>query len=115
MCINVALGRAFVRPMLTQTVQRAGLVMLFRALGAGLLGSVLFFLCTNFAVWASDGLYAQSLAGLVECYTLALPFFRHTLTSDALFVGVLFSGLAIVRWLATSRATASNRTALARA
>ncbi len=66
----------------------------FVALGAVTLGSsLLFFLATNFGVWLLDGLYAQTLAGLVSCYVAALPFFRNSLLGNAFYVLLLF-GLA---------------------
>ena len=51
----------------------------FRILGA-LSGAVLFFIVTNFGVWLS-GSYGYTLSGLVNCYTLAIPFFGYTLLS----------------------------------
>jgi len=43
--------------------------------------SVFFFVVTNFAVWVQGSLYAHNWAGLSQCYTMALPFFRNTLLS----------------------------------
>jgi len=47
---------------------------------------------TNFAVWAfGDGtLYAHTWAGLMACYTLAIPFLGRTLMGDLLFSALLF-------------------------
>lgn len=45
-----------------------------------LLSALIFFLITNFGVWLS-GYYGYSFKGLITCYTLALPFFAHTLIS----------------------------------
>lgn len=58
---------------------------------ACLLGSLGFFVITNFADWLilSDR-YARDLSGLVECYVAAIPFHRGTLTSDVLFTAVFF-------------------------
>lgn len=53
-------------------------------------GSVLFFLITNFAVWFFGVWYERSAAGLLTCYTMAIPFFRNTLLGDLFFVGLLF-------------------------
>ena len=54
--------------------------------------SVLFFGASNFAVWAGDGLYPPTAAGLAACYAAALPFFWRTLAADlvgaALFFGI---------------------------
>lgn len=41
---------------------------------------VLFFVITNFAVWTT-GYYGFTLAGLLACYTAAIPFFGMTLLS----------------------------------
>ena len=45
-----------------------------------LLGSVSFFVITNFGVWLIG--YPKTIDGLVECYTLAIPFFRNSLLGD---------------------------------
>ncbi len=45
--------------------------------------SLLFFLVTNFGVWFFG--YPNTLAGLVSCYTLALPFFVNTIIGDLVF------------------------------
>lgn len=60
-------------------------------LGGTLAGSVLFFVVTNFGVWVIPGsMYAKNLAGLIECYTAAIPFFRSSVEGDIVFVTVLF-------------------------
>ena len=58
----------------------------------GFAGSLIFFIVSNFGVWAlgSPGLnnvvYAKNLNGLIECYIMAIPFFQNTLLSTLLFV-----------------------------
>lgn len=64
--------------------------------------SFFFFLVTNFAVWLWSGMYASTWPGLVQCYTLALPFFRSSIISDASFTTALFAILALARF-ATSK------------
>ncbi len=51
--------------------------------------SILFFVLTNLGVWIV-GWYPPAFNGLVQCYTLAIPFFRTSLISDLIYVGVLF-------------------------
>lgn len=53
-------------------------------------GSVLFFLVTNFAVWAFSAWYPHNLTGLIANYILALPFFKNTLLGDLFYVSVFF-------------------------
>lgn len=68
---------------------------LFRILplaGATLAGSVIFFVVTNFGVWALMQTYPKTWAGLVECFVRALPFFDNTRNGDILFVIALFGG-----------------------
>lgn len=52
--------------------------------------SVIFFVVTNFSVWAFSGMYEQSLNGLMLSYSSAIPFFNWNLVSTLLFSGVLF-------------------------
>jgi hypothetical protein len=62
---------------------------------ATIAGSVLFFLITNFALWSSHGLYPQTLDGIMQSYTAALPFFRNSLLGDAFYSALLFGGFAL--------------------
>lgn len=72
--------------------------------GAALLGSVLFFVVTNFGVWLSGSLYPMTVDGLVACYVAAIPFFRHTLAGDAVYTVALFGGFALAqRYLSALR------------
>ena len=50
-----------------------------------LVGSLFFFISTNFAVWFIWDYYPKTIEGLISCYTLALPFFKNTLISTFLF------------------------------
>ncbi len=76
---------------------------LWMAPGLGLAGSTLFFLTTNFGVWAEGQLYPMTLAGLVDCYIKAIPFYQNTMAADLLGTCVLF-GLGPVIERAVSRA-----------
>lgn len=57
--------------------------------------SVLFFVVTNFGVWAFDGLYPRTLEGLVVCYVAAIPFFANTLAGTLFYALLLFGGFAL--------------------
>lgn len=59
--------------------------------GGAFLGAVLFFLITNFAVWAFSSMYSKDLSGLLFSYTLALPFFKNTLLGDLFYTAVFFA------------------------
>ncbi len=58
--------------------------------------SLFFFVVTNFGVWVASGMYSHTWSGLVQCYTLALPFFRNTLLSDVIYTGLLFGTFSLV-------------------
>ena len=47
-----------------------------RVLGYSLLGSVLFFVVTNFGVWLFGAMYTKTLAGLMAAYAAGIPFFQ---------------------------------------
>lgn len=67
----------------------------------GVLGSaILFYLVTNFGVWASSNLYPKTLAGLGQSYAMALPFFRNSLIGDLVYSGVFFYGYQVATVLA---------------
>lgn len=64
-----------------------------------LTGSFLFFFITNFGVWGFTPLYAKTWQGLVQCYVMAIPFFRNTVLSDFFFVAVLFGAYEAATYL----------------
>ena len=59
--------------------------------------SILFFVVTNFGVWLQSGMYARTLAGLVECYYMALPFFRNTVLGDMVYTLGFFGLYVLIR------------------
>lgn len=63
--------------------------------GTTLAGSCLFFLTTNFAVWADGALYPPTADGLALCYAAAIPFFRNALLGDFTYALVLFGAWAL--------------------
>jgi hypothetical protein len=58
-------------------------------LGGTILGSLIFYLLTNFSVWAFGSLYVHNLAGLAQSYIMAIPFFRNSLLGDLFYTGIL--------------------------
>lgn len=68
---------------------------LFRIAFAALVPAILFWIVTNFAVWAFQSDYEKSWSGLMLCYTRAIPFFRWMLAGDVLYVAVLFGCAAL--------------------
>ena len=74
----------------------------------GFAGSLIFFVISNFGVWAlgSPGVldiaYEKSLNGLIQCYILAIPFFGNTFLSTLIFS---YPAIFIYRSLTTRAST----------
>jgi hypothetical protein len=83
----VGLGWAFLRR--TESPLKIG--------AAALTASLIFFLASNFASWLTQALpYGYSLAGLLDCYRAAIPFYRGTLAGDVVFSAGLFAAHAML-------------------
>jgi hypothetical protein len=83
--LNIVLGRWLLRH--TESPWRIGAV--------SVLGTVQFFLVTNFGAWLTLSqpphlTYSPTLAGLVQSYLMGLAFVRSTSLGDLAFVGDLF-------------------------
>jgi hypothetical protein len=66
--------------------------------GAGILGGLTFFMISNFGVWvtaADRSLHPATLDGLLNCYILAIPFYRNLTLSTLVFSAALFSPLGV--------------------
>jgi hypothetical protein len=60
-------------------------------------GSLLFFLVTNFGVWASGSFYPKTVEGLISCYVAGIPFFGNTLAGSVFYSGLMFFGYEQIR------------------
>lgn len=58
--------------------------------------SVLFFLITNFGVWAAQG-FIGGASGLNATYVMGLPFFTRTLAGDLFYNALLFGSFYLVQ------------------
>ena len=76
------------------------LATLVGALAAG----TVFFVISNFGVWVGGGLYPRTASGLVDCYTMALPFFRNQIAGDLVFTIALFGLHALALRVRAQRA-----------
>ena len=82
-------------------------------IGAGVVaGSLVFFLLTNFAWLAGSSMYPHTLAGVMQCYIAAIPFYGRTVASDLLYSGALFGLHAwLSRMVARSERVSAMQTA----
>lgn len=74
------IGSVIIIGLMTKYFNRS---VFIRLLGA-LIGALLFYIITNFGVW-TNGMYGYTFGGLIKCYTLAIPFFTHTVISTLLY------------------------------
>lgn len=68
-------------------------------LSASVIGPAIFFLISNYIVWASQASvmgYTNDFSGLMECYRAGLPFYRNSVISTIIF---LPSFIATYYWL----------------
>jgi len=70
------------------------------------LGPTSFFLISNYAVWASGGMYPPTLSGLTTCFAAAVPFYRNDIASTAIVAGLAFSVPVLVRRFSAAPAQA---------
>lgn len=61
------------------------------------LGPTSFFVVSNYAVWASGGMYPRTMAGIETCYAAAIPFYRNDLLSTAIIAGAAFGIPVLLR------------------
>ena len=80
----------------------------FRVPVGALGSSVIFFIVSNFGVWLQGQMYPHTWAGLVNCYELALPFFRNTFFGDFTYGWILFGAYALVMRMVTTRQSAAG-------
>ena len=57
----------------------------FTRLLMSFISALIFFMISNFGVWATGSFYEANLQGLIYCYLMAIPFFTNTLFSTILF------------------------------
>ncbi len=75
----------------------------FTIVGGTFAGALLFYITTNFAVWAFSGMYPHTPQGLILSYEMALPFFRNTLMGDLFYVGAFVGAYELAYRLLASR------------
>lgn len=61
--------------------------------------SALFFLISNFGVWAVDAfnIYPNNFGGLLLCYEMGIPFAANSFLGDIAYSAVLFGGFALAQ------------------
>ena len=71
--------------------------IMLKAVSFSFLGSVVFFIVTNFAVWEFTNWYSQTIAGLINCYIMALPFFLNSILGDLFYTFTIFGAYELAK------------------
>ena len=83
-------------------------------IGSAIVGSILFYIVTNFAVWAFAPWYQKTMLGLQQSYINALPFFRNTVLGDLFYVSIFFALYEPAsQWLAKKMSQKHTQTTIA--
>jgi hypothetical protein len=80
-----------------------------RVAAATFLGSLQFFIVTNFGVWAFLDSYPRTAIGLASCYLAGLPLFLNTLAGDITYTALLFGAFALASVVVGFRFSVSQR------
>jgi len=77
-------------------------------IAGALAGPTFYFLVSNLFVWMSSGeaVYTKDWNGLMNCYTLAIPFYRNSLFATLVFLPMLW--ITYRNWVVKGSATQPN-------
>ena len=65
-------------------------------LAASLISPSIFYIISNFGVWAIGSTYTMDLQGLISCYVAGIPFFDETLLSTIIFSITIFIMMKLI-------------------
>lgn len=82
----------------------------FKVLGFSVLGSFAFYLITNFAVWNQGVLYPKTFQGLMDCFVMAVPFYRNQLAGDLISALAFFEVARVVLGVSAVKTQNHNET-----
>jgi hypothetical protein len=69
--------------------------------------SIIFFIITNYAVWAFGTMYPHTVNGLFQSYMMALPFFKNSVLGDMFYTGMLVGSMEAIRFIQTKQQQSS--------
>lgn len=74
-------------------------IKVLNVLLASIASPTIYFLISNFIVWAGNGGLGRpkTFAGLMQCYADGLPFYPNSVYSTILFSGILFGGYYLLK------------------
>jgi len=75
--------------------------------GVSLFASLQFYLITNMAVFIFTPQYTKNIQGLINCYYMALPFFRNTISGDLFYTAAIFGLFFALKYIYLKKAKLS--------
>ncbi|POY34869.1 hypothetical protein C3K47_18115 [Solitalea longa] len=66
--------------------------------GMAITSALLFFIISNFGVWAGGMIYPMNAGGLTACYIAGLPYLNSAILSDLIYCGLLFGGFELLKY-----------------
>ncbi len=81
-------------------------------IGGSLVAATVYFVASNFLLWVGDGLainnlpYVKNWAGLIECFTVAIPFYLKSIYATLTFSVILFGAYYVINKYAFNKAIA---------
>lgn len=76
--------------------------------GMGVVSSLIFFVWTNFGVWIGWDMYPHTIQGLIQCYVMAIPFFKMNLIGNLVIISVVSASIVLA--LKLSRVLVGKKT-----
>ena len=70
--------------------------------------TIFFFIISNFGVWIVGTLYERNLAGLVNCFDMAIPFYKYTFLGDVVYTLLFFVVFNVIKNLTIIKLTPST-------
>jgi hypothetical protein len=68
-----------------------------RVLGTSIAASLVFFMVSNFGVWAGGLIYPHTASGLFTCYVAGIPFVGGTLAGDLFYSALMFGAFELAQ------------------
>ncbi len=72
-------------------------VTVSKVLGGSVIAAILFFLISNFGVWAGSNMYPHNFSGLMMSYAAGIPFFGGSLGGNLFYSTVFFGGYYLLQ------------------
>lgn len=80
----------------------------FLALPMSIIGTIVFFLITNWAFWQFTNFYPLNIEGLFSCYIAGIPFVKNALLGDLFYTFIFFSLSELATFISSAKKRANS-------